>query len=90
MWIQNMLVVNPFQANVPISYPPKTPENQRFSGVFFFFLGGGGGGRQYKMGALARNELKDQILPAQWQGFAHFSNSNFLAAINEISGPTGS
>ena len=42
------------------------------------------------MGALARNELKDQILPAQWQGFAHFSNSNFLAAINEISGPTGS
>ena len=85
MWIQNMLVVNPFQANVPISYPPKTPENQRFSGVFYF-LGGG----EYKMGALARNELKDQILPAQWQGFAHFSNSNFLAAINEISGPTGS
>ena len=54
--------------------------------VFFFFWGGGG----FKMGALARNELKDQILPAQWQGFAHFSNSNFLAAINEISGPTGS
>ena len=83
MWIQNMLVVNPFQANVPISYPPKTPENQRFSGVFFW-------GVEYKMGALARNELKDQILPALWQGFAHFSNSNFLAAINEISGPTGS
>ena len=33
--------------NVPILYPLKTPENQRFSG----FFGG------YKIGTLARNEL---------------------------------
>ena len=70
-------------------FPFHTPrKHQKTFGflLFFSFLGGG----EYKMGALARNELKDQILPAQWQGFAHFSNSNFLAAINEISGPTGS
>ena len=60
-------------------------KHQKTFGFLVFFWGG-----EYKMGALARNELKDQILPAQWQGFAHFSNSNFLAAINEISGPTGS
>ena len=35
--------INPFLANVPILYPLKTPENQRFSGVF----------RAYKMGTLA-------------------------------------
>ena len=61
-------------------------KHQKTFGFLVFFLGGG----EYKMGALARNELKDQILPAQWQGFVHFSNSNFLAAMNEISGPTGS
>ena len=38
---------NPFLANVPILYPLKTPENQRFSGVF----------RGYKIGTLARNGL---------------------------------
>ena len=37
----------PFLANVPILYPLKTPENQRFSSVF----------RRYKIGTLARNEL---------------------------------
>ena len=36
---------NPFLTNVPILYPLKTPENQRFSGVF----------RGYKMETLARN-----------------------------------
>ena len=39
--------LNPFLNNVPILYPLKTPENQRFSGVF----------RGYKMGTLARNGL---------------------------------
>ena len=39
--------VNSFQANVPILYPLKTPEN-RFSGVF----------KGCKMGTLARNGLK--------------------------------
>ena len=40
--------LNPFQANVPILYPLKKPENQRFSGVF----------RGYnKMGTLAWNGL---------------------------------
>ena len=34
-------------ANVPITYPLKTPENLQFPGVF----------RGYKMGALARNRL---------------------------------
>ena len=41
-------VVNPFLSTVPILYPLKTPENQRFSGVF----------RGYKMGTLARNGLR--------------------------------
>ena len=39
---------NPHLANVPILYPLKTPENQRFSGVF----------RGYNMGILARNGLQ--------------------------------
>ena len=39
---------NPFLANVLILYPLKTPENQRFSGVF----------RGYKMKTLAWNGLK--------------------------------
>ena len=39
--------VNPFPANVPILYPLKTTENQRFSVVF----------RGYKMGTLAANGL---------------------------------
>ena len=38
---------NQFLASVTISHPLKTPENQRFCGIF----------RGYKMGALARNEL---------------------------------
>ena len=42
--------VNPFLANVPILYPRKTPENQRFSGVF----------RRYKMGKFVRNGLIKQ------------------------------
>ena len=45
-----LVPVNPFLANVPILYPPKTPENQRFSGVF----------RGYKMGTLARNGLNNR------------------------------
>ena len=40
--------INPFLANVPILYPLKTPENQRFSGVF----------KGFKMGTFARNALK--------------------------------
>ena len=39
--------INPFQANVPILYPLKTPENLWCFGVF----------RGYKMRALARNGL---------------------------------
>ena len=35
---------DPFMANIAILYPLKTPENQRFSGVF----------RRYKMGKLAK------------------------------------
>ena len=41
--------INPVGANVSILYPLKTPENQRFSGIF----------RGYKMGTLARNGLKN-------------------------------
>ena len=37
-------IINPFLANVPILYPLKIQENQRFSNVF----------RGYKMGTLAR------------------------------------
>ena len=47
--IKNIIeeLINPFLANVPILYALKTPENQRFSGVF----------RGYKMRALDRNGL---------------------------------
>ena len=44
--IYNSEKINPFLANVPILYPLKTPENQRFS-VF----------RRYKLGTLATNGL---------------------------------
>ena len=40
--------INPFLANVPISYPLKTPENLWFSGVF----------RGDEMGTLTRNGLR--------------------------------
>ena len=40
-------LINPFLANVPISYPLKTLENLWFSGVF----------RGYEVGTLARNVL---------------------------------
>ena len=40
--------INPFLTNIPILYPLKIPENQRFSGDF----------RGYKMEALAKNVLK--------------------------------
>ena len=42
--------INPFLANVPILYPLKTPENQRFPDVW-----------GYKMGTLARNRLYDML-----------------------------
>ena len=45
-------LINPFLTNVPILYPLKTPENQRFSIVF----------RGYKMGTLARNGLIELFL----------------------------
>ena len=44
---KEVVTLNPFLASVPILYPMKTPENQRFFGVF----------RRYKMGILARNGL---------------------------------
>ena len=40
-------VFNPFSTSVPILYPLKTSENQRFSDVF----------REYRSGALVENEL---------------------------------
>ena len=54
LWFKNLLEnihINPFLANVPISFPLKTPENPRLSAVF----------RGYKTRILARNELKDNI-----------------------------
>ena len=44
-------VFNPFQANFPILYPLKTPENIWFSSVF----------RGYKMGTLAGNGLNEKL-----------------------------
>ena len=44
---KNIAHFNAFQANVPILYPLKTPENQRFSVVF----------RGYEIGTLTRNGL---------------------------------
>ena len=48
----NLTALNPFLANVPILYPLKTPENQRFFGVF----------RRYKMGTPAGNKLINVII----------------------------
>ena len=42
---------NQLLANIPTSYPLKTPENVWFSGVF----------RGYKIGTFARNELQISI-----------------------------
>ena len=33
-WVQSLYVINTFLANVPISFPLKTPENLWLSGVF--------------------------------------------------------
>ena len=44
--------MKPFLADVPILYPLKTPENQRFSVVF----------RGYKLGTLARYGLRKKII----------------------------
>ena len=55
-FISNSNSLNPFLANVPISYPLKSPGNQRSSAVF---RGGGGGGGVVKMGTLARNGLNN-------------------------------
>ena len=43
----NNVAINPFLAKAPILYSLKTPENQRFSGVF----------RGHKMKTLAKNGL---------------------------------
>ena len=51
VWSEAQLKVNPFPAKIPILHPLKTPENQRFSGVF----------RGYKMGTLAGNGLKKNM-----------------------------
>ena len=47
-----IITFNSFLANDPILYPQEIPENSRFSGVF----------REYKMGSLAKNELKVIII----------------------------
>ena len=47
--------IDPFLANVPIWYPPETPENQNASSVF----------RGYKIGIMARNDLTKFII-ARW------------------------
>ena len=52
-----MLFINPFMANAPILYPLKTPENQRFSGIF----------RHYKMETLPRNGLRLQCFQFEKQ-----------------------
>ena len=46
-FLRYVVEINPFLANIPILYSQKTPENQRFSGVF----------RGYKMGTLTENRL---------------------------------
>ena len=51
------LIINPILANVLILYPLKTPENQRFSGVF----------RGLKLGKLPRNGLKLQCFKFEKQ-----------------------
>ena len=48
-------VLNPFLVNVSILYPLKTPENQRFSGVFW----------GHKMGTLTKNGLNKESW-AKW------------------------
>ena len=46
-YTHSYIALNPFLANVPISYPLKTTEHQRYSGVFW----------GYKMGILVRNGI---------------------------------
>ena len=55
--ISNSNSLNPFLANAPISYPLKTPGNQRSSAVFRGGREEGGGG--LKMETLARNGLNN-------------------------------
>ena len=50
--------INPLPANVPILHPLKTPENQRFSGVF----------KGYKAGTQVKSELKMQPLLLKYPG----------------------
>ena len=45
-------IVSTYLPNVPILFPLKTPENQRFSGVL----------RRFKIGTLARNGLRKVLL----------------------------
>ena len=59
--------VNPFLASVPILYPLKAPENQRFAGVF----------RGYKMGRLVRNGLNLHFMFFLGTNLKHlYQNSN--------------
>ena len=70
--------INPFPADVPILYPLKTLENQRFSGVF----------RVYKMGTLAGNGLIApyesvnlmEINLNKWSFFPQLSNTRFKSS----------
>ena len=55
-------LINPFLANIPILYPLKTPENQRFCGVF----------RGYKMETLAGNGLNTNIKGTTKLYFTHY------------------
>ena len=66
-------LLNLFPANVPILYPLKTPENQRFSGIF----------RGYKMGTLAGNGLN---IRKNEKNVAHlyFHNKNCFFVIKDL------
>ena len=67
------LVFSPFLANIPILHPMKTPENQRFSGVF----------TGYKMGTLARKKQPAKLLYKKGvlKSFAKFTEKHLCQSL---------
>ena len=58
-WSNFICDFNPFLVNVPVLYPLKTPENQRFFGAF----------KGYKMGSLPRYGLNKRNLSGIFRGY---------------------
>ena len=60
--------LKPFLANVPIFYPLKTPDNQKFSSIF----------RGYKMGILIINKFTKILCFSKFQNFFSRQFNSFM------------